>query len=236
MKLGEQLKEKRIEQRLGLKDIERITRIRAKYLLAIEKGEFDQLPQGTYPKAFIRSYCQALDLNNEPFLKEYDLFFEIHKHESPSEEKSFFRPRKQGRDTLIYGKKAFPYAWAAVLVVIVIFYFLIIRPLWSAKAPGGTAAGSSPAATTQTGTQAGRFLLKVSPPGAWLKITVDDKVMFEGIGGSNENTDFSFKGGQMTVRTGNAGVVYVASDGNAYEALGKNEEVVERSFGREKED
>lgn len=51
--------------RLGvtLTDAERSTRVRAKYLEALETGQFDQLPEAVYALGFVRRYAEFLDLD-----------------------------------------------------------------------------------------------------------------------------------------------------------------------------
>lgn len=60
--VGEILSEKRQELGLTLEELEKETKIRRKYLEAIEKNNFSPIPEGAFLKGFIRNYSQALGL------------------------------------------------------------------------------------------------------------------------------------------------------------------------------
>ena len=60
--VGEILSEKRKDLGLSLEEIEKETKIRRKYLEAIEKNDFAVIAESTIVKGFIRNYAQALEL------------------------------------------------------------------------------------------------------------------------------------------------------------------------------
>ncbi|MCS7276079.1 MAG: helix-turn-helix domain-containing protein [Dehalococcoidia bacterium] len=62
-RLGELLEQKRLERGLSLEDVERATRIPLKYLVALEREDFSQLPPPVYARGFVRSYASYLGLN-----------------------------------------------------------------------------------------------------------------------------------------------------------------------------
>jgi cytoskeleton protein RodZ len=66
--------------RIDVSEIEQQTKIRAKYLRALENEEWDLLPGPTYVKSFLRTYAQALGLDSKLLLEEYRL-----RHERPTE-------------------------------------------------------------------------------------------------------------------------------------------------------
>lgn len=66
--------------RIDVSDIEAQTKIRAKYLRALENEEWDLLPGPTYVKSFLRTYAEALDLDAKLLVDEYKL-----RHERLSE-------------------------------------------------------------------------------------------------------------------------------------------------------
>jgi cytoskeletal protein RodZ len=71
---GEKLKQARIEKGIELAEIEMKTKIRLKYLLDIEKGEFGEIPGGeVYIKGFISNYAKAVGLDVKTVLDEYKL-------------------------------------------------------------------------------------------------------------------------------------------------------------------
>ena len=61
--IGETLREARMRQKLDIADVERQTKIRAKYLRALENEEFGMLPGPTFVKTFLRTYAEVLGLD-----------------------------------------------------------------------------------------------------------------------------------------------------------------------------
>ncbi len=68
--IGSTLRESRTRQGLELDDAERATRIRARYLAALEEERFDQLPAEAYAKAFLRTYADFLGLDGALYVTE----------------------------------------------------------------------------------------------------------------------------------------------------------------------
>jgi cytoskeleton protein RodZ len=69
--IGETLREARMRQRLDIADVEERTKIRAKYLRALENEEFGMLPGPTFVKTFLRTYAEALGLDPHVLVEEY---------------------------------------------------------------------------------------------------------------------------------------------------------------------
>jgi len=78
--IGDSLREARMRQRLDIADVEVKTKIRAKYLRALENEEFDRLPGGTFAKTFLRTYAEVLGLDPQLLVEEYRAH-----HEDPGE-------------------------------------------------------------------------------------------------------------------------------------------------------
>ncbi|KRN89059.1 helix-turn-helix domain-containing protein [Ligilactobacillus ceti] len=68
--IGQILKEARIEKGYTLDDLQQITKIQKRYLIAIEEEDFAALPGDFYVKAFIRQYAETVDLNYDDFADE----------------------------------------------------------------------------------------------------------------------------------------------------------------------
>jgi cytoskeleton protein RodZ len=62
--------------RIDVSEIEAKTKIRAKYLRALENEEWDLLPGPTFVRTFLRTYAQALDLDAKALVDEYRLRYE----------------------------------------------------------------------------------------------------------------------------------------------------------------
>src|SRR3954463_11305325 len=69
--IGETLREARMRQRLDIADVEQRTKIRAKYLRALENEEFGMLPGPTFVKTFLRTYSEMLGLDAHMLVEEY---------------------------------------------------------------------------------------------------------------------------------------------------------------------
>src|SRR5215216_1726798 len=74
--IGETLREARMRQRLDIADVEMRTKIRAKYLRALENEEFGMLPGPTFVKTFLRTYAEMLGLDPHVLVEEYRAGFE----------------------------------------------------------------------------------------------------------------------------------------------------------------
>ena len=58
--IGETLRETRMRRRIDMTEVEAATKIRAKYLRALENEEWDLLPGPTFVKTFLRTYAEYL--------------------------------------------------------------------------------------------------------------------------------------------------------------------------------
>jgi cytoskeleton protein RodZ len=86
--IGNSLREARLRQGLEFPEIEQGTKIRGKYLRALEEEQFDLLPAQTYVKGFLRSYAEYLGLDGQLYVDEYNSRFVV------GEEEQSFRPRR----------------------------------------------------------------------------------------------------------------------------------------------
>jgi cytoskeletal protein RodZ len=69
--LGGRLAEARLARGLELRDAERETRIRARYLAALEDEEFDLLPGDAWGLVFLRTYASYLGLEPTEYAEEF---------------------------------------------------------------------------------------------------------------------------------------------------------------------
>src|ERR671926_750501 len=69
--IGATLREARTRQRIDISEVESETKIRAKYLRALESEEWDLLPGPTYVKSFLRTYAEYLGLDARMLVEEY---------------------------------------------------------------------------------------------------------------------------------------------------------------------
>ena len=73
--IGNSLREARLRQGLEIPRIEAETKIRGKYLRALEEEQFEVLPGDTYVKGFLRTYADYLGLEGQLYLDEYNSRF-----------------------------------------------------------------------------------------------------------------------------------------------------------------
>jgi hypothetical protein len=73
--IGDSLREARTRRSVALAQAEQATKIRAKYLRALEDEQFDQLPTPTYVKGFLRTYADYLGLDGQLYVDEYNSRF-----------------------------------------------------------------------------------------------------------------------------------------------------------------
>lgn len=74
--IGETLREARVRQRVNIEELEQSTKIRAKYLRALENEEFGLLPGPTYVKSFLRTYAEKLGLDAQLLVSEFRAQYE----------------------------------------------------------------------------------------------------------------------------------------------------------------
>jgi Helix-turn-helix domain len=101
--IGSSLRDARLRQELDFPELEERTKIRPKYLRALEEERFDILPAPTYVKGFLRTYADALGLDAQPFVDEYNSRFTIGQEETPVRARRVPPPRssRSGRESHI---------------------------------------------------------------------------------------------------------------------------------------
>ena len=81
--IGSSLREARLRQGLDFPEIEQSTKIRGKYLRALEDEQFDLLPAQTYVKGFLRSYAEYLGLDGQLYVDEYNSRYVVGEEDTP---------------------------------------------------------------------------------------------------------------------------------------------------------
>ncbi len=70
--IGTSLREARLRRQIDIPEAEQGTKIRGKYLRALEDEQFELLPAQTYVKGFLRSYAEYLGLDGQLYVDEYN--------------------------------------------------------------------------------------------------------------------------------------------------------------------
>jgi hypothetical protein len=142
--------------RIDVSEIEAQTKIRAKYLRALENEEWDLLPGPTYVKSFLRTYAEALDLDAKLLVDEYKL-----RHERLSEvELQPINAAAPGRERRRQSPVLPPWFFLALIFVGLVVALYLLGT--TGNDPAQDAAG--PATSTQT--TPGRANPQPAPPPA----------------------------------------------------------------------
>lgn len=76
---GAQLRQAREDRELSLDDMERLTRIRLKYLEAMESGDFAAIDNPVQLRGFLRNYAHVVELDGDAVLANYERLLEADK-------------------------------------------------------------------------------------------------------------------------------------------------------------
>jgi cytoskeleton protein RodZ len=132
--IGNSLREARVRRGTDFAQAELATKIRGKYLRALEEEQFEMLPAETYVKGFLRTYAEYLGLDGQLYVDEYNSRFVIGDEQSEVRaRRSVARPQRRHHRRIETNVILFALAAIAILTVIVI-------SAW--KASGG---GNAPA-------------------------------------------------------------------------------------------
>lgn len=81
--IGSSLEDARRRQHLELADAATATKIRVRYLAALEHERFELLPPGAYRQSFLREYAEFLGLDGDLYVVEYESRFVAPEFELP---------------------------------------------------------------------------------------------------------------------------------------------------------
>ncbi len=191
--IGNSLREARLRQGLEIPRIETDTKIRGKYLRALEEEQFDVLPGDTYVKGFLRTYADYLGLDGQLYLDEYNSRF------AAAEEIPFAQsatPRKRQGQRRRVESNLVVVALAAIVAVTVLVVVGLSglgsdsggeTPLpgtttdstTTAGEPGGTTAGDA----TETQAPRARLVLTAARGDSYVQVRaggVNGKLLWEG--------------------------------------------------------
>ncbi len=113
--IGYSLRAARERQGIGLPEAELATKIRAKYIRALEEEDFEALPADTYARGFLRTYADYLGLDGEIYVDEYaSRFHNADWDDEPRVVRT--RPRRPRRERAIE-RRAVVLVLAAIAVV-----------------------------------------------------------------------------------------------------------------------
>jgi cytoskeleton protein RodZ len=151
--IGNSLREARLRRGIEIVQAEQATKIRGKYLRALEEERFEQLPAETYIKGFLRTYADYLGLDGQLYVDEYNSRFAAGVEDGdPRPRRSTARPQRRSR-RLERNIVLVVIAAIAVITVVVI-------SAWNSSNKGAKAPARHHAAKRKA----------VAPPAAYLSI------------------------------------------------------------------
>ena len=95
--IGNSLREARMRRGVDFAQAELATKIRGKYLRALEEEQFDLLPAETYVKGFLRNYAEYLGLDGQLYVDEFNSRFVSGEEHEPRARRSAARPQRHNR-------------------------------------------------------------------------------------------------------------------------------------------
>jgi cytoskeleton protein RodZ len=139
-RIGSVFHEARNRRKIDLSEVEAATRIRVRYLRAIENEEWDVLPGGVYTRGFIRTYAGFLGLDGERLAEDYRKSVEgAQRGPAPESAAALGSPPPERRWPLPRG------SWVAVAAVLLVAVIAIVA------IPGGGSGGGGPASQRTPG-------------------------------------------------------------------------------------
>ena len=148
--IGETLREARMRAKIDVSDVEAATKIRAKYLRALENEEWRLLPGPTFVRSFLRTYADYLGLDSKLLVEEYRL-----RHEEPSElDQAPIAPNLGAERMRIPGPPRLSRGWIVGLALVAVLALLILLGSLGGRESNDNKANSPAQGTTST-----------SPPG-----------------------------------------------------------------------
>jgi cytoskeleton protein RodZ len=213
--IGSSLREARLRQELDFPELEERTKIRPKYLRALEDERFDILPAPTYVRGFLRSYAEALGLDGQPFVDEYNSRFTVGEDDVPLRARSAPPPR------LDRGPRESRLA-AIALVAIAIATALVIAA-WKFGGPEGEKVpGLQTGSPTSTSTRApkgtARLVVRATDGSSWMEVrarTSSGKLLYSGT--LEEGQRKTFEGKSLQLALAKPRNVVVRLNGNRVE-------------------
>jgi hypothetical protein len=173
--IGSTLREERIRLGLGIDQVEADTKIRAKYLMALEDERFEALPGTAYARAFLRDYAEQLGLDPQALVDRLNQVVGL-----PDE--VVLAPRRQVAAGPILGR----WQWIALGGALVLLLGVLGFAAYSIVGGGGTGTASGAALGTNAGTElaapAGstgpsepaappaRVVFRAGPGNTWLEV------------------------------------------------------------------
>jgi len=127
MRIGERLEAARIRASLDLATVEERTKIRRRYLRALEDEDWEALPSSAYAKGFLRSYAELLGLDSEAIVDEYRR--QVEAGAEPSMHPVGDRVLEGRRRAPARAERRRPWAWVGAAFAVVVLGAALVAAL-----------------------------------------------------------------------------------------------------------
>lgn len=234
--LGATLSRKRMEKKLTLEDIEAQTRIRSRYLQAIEAGKLDELPEPVYTQGFIRRYADALGLNG---IEMANSFPTGDRQQNLIKPIGLSLPPTQLSTTHLY----------LIYILIIVGSVSALSQILSNSEQVSNSQATRPVISSATkpknipqklkSVNTSKPAKKTNKPvevgvtvkaESWIRVIADGKQLFEGLLPQGTQRTWAAND-RLTMRVGNAGGVLVSHNEEEAKPLGQLGQVAEVTFG-----
>ncbi|HTY95667.1 MAG TPA: helix-turn-helix transcriptional regulator [Solirubrobacteraceae bacterium] len=215
--IGATLREARMRARIDVSEIEATTKIRAKYLRALENEEWSLLPGPTFVKSFLRTYAEALGLDGKALVEEYRLDQE-HPGDGPGEPIVPSSERRRTRGSSGGSSRGYTVAVVSIMAVIVLLVVLLATNSGGKSNPsgsthtstgGGTRTGTTGHVTHTTGSHIVALSLRASSVVYVCLIGDDGHKLIPGLELQPGETTATYHARRFEVTLGNSGVTMV---------------------------
>jgi Helix-turn-helix domain len=187
--IGNSLRDARLKQGLDFSQVELATKIRAKYVRAIEEEQFDVLPAETYVKGFLRTYADHLGLDGQLYVDEYVTRFVVDELVDVKERR---RAARRPRDH-VFERRAVVLALAGIAALVA-----LVIGAWKFGGSSPSTPSVLPPVSAPTAPQ-----LRFSGPGTYIEIrrgSATGSVLYAGTLRSGESNIVSGKRFWILVR------------------------------------
>jgi Helix-turn-helix domain len=179
--IGNSLREARERQGLGYPEIELATKIRGKYIRALEEEDFTAIPGDAYIRGFLRTYSEYLGLDGDVYVEEYaSRFLTSWRDELP--------PRPQRRRVRPHHRRFERRAVVLVLAGIALVTALVFVA-WRYGGSSSNVPGIGTHHKKQQGTHGGQLALHGVDRGTYVEVRRNSRsgqVQFQGTVGAGE--------------------------------------------------
>lgn len=245
--IGEILRKTREDEGLSLRDVEEATKIRMKYLEALENENFQLMPGRVYVIGFIRTYARYLEIDEEVLVS---YFKEITEHEIEDEEVVEINTTEKAPT-----KKLLILLMISAIVVVGVLAYVLNKPDGKSTSEPNTEKKSSVvnpeidksnnddlSSKTNEEVENNESLLdgdkeisnvsvivNVKNYSCWIDVSIDGERIFQGTLKPGESRTFT--GSEIVrIKYGNAGAVEEIVNGVKKYPVGENYKVITKEY------